>query len=166
MLQILGEALTKIPNSTLIVIAMALGVNILYAVGRRLLTNVEQMKRMQAELREYQKELREAIMSKNKAKEEKLMKKKPQTDKLQAKVAADNLKVTFLFFVPLMLLWWLVNSIIGPGTVAISPIPIPIPLGANFGPIGPELNLFWWYMISSFAFSGMITKLLGVSLTD
>jgi len=166
MLQIFGEALTKIPNSTLIVIAMALGVNILYAVGRRLLTNVEQMKRMQAELREYQKELREAIMSKNKAKEEKLMKKKPQMDKLQAKVAADNLKVTFLFFVPLMLLWWLVNSIIGPGTVAISPIPIPIPLGANFGPIGPELNLFWWYMISSFAFSGMITKLLGVSLTD
>jgi uncharacterized membrane protein (DUF106 family) len=164
MLQIFGEALTKIPNSTFIVIAMALGVNILYAIGRRLLTNVEQMKRIQAELREYQKELQEAILTKNKAKEEKLMKKKPQMDKLQAKLASDNLKVTFLFLIPLMLLWWLVNSIIGAGTVAISPIPIPIPLGANFGPIGPELNIFWWYMISSFAFSGMITKLFGLSL--
>jgi len=156
--------LTKIPNSTFIVIAMALGVNILYAIGRRLLTNVEQMKRIQAELREYQKELQEAILTKNKAKEEKLMKKKPQMDKLQAKLASDNLKVTFLFLIPLMLLWWLVNSIIGSGTVAISPIPIPIPVGANFGPIGPELNIFWWYMISSFAFSGMITKLFGLSL--
>jgi uncharacterized membrane protein (DUF106 family) len=164
MLQIFGEALTKIPNSTFIVIAMALGVNILYAIGRRLLTNVEQMKRIQAELREYQKELQEAILTKNKAKEEKLMKKKPQMDKLQAKLASDNLKVTFLFLIPLMLLWWLVNSIIGAGTVAISPVPIPIPLGANFGPIGPELNIFWWYMISSFAFSGMITKLFGLSL--
>ena len=156
--------MTKIPNSTFIVIAMALGVNILYAIGRRLLTNVEQMKRIQAELREYQKELQEAILTKNKAKEEKLMKKKPQMDKLQAKLASDNLKVTFLFLIPLMLLWWLVNSIIGSGTVAISPIPIPIPVGANFGPIGPELNIFWWYMISSFAFSGMITKLFGLSL--
>jgi uncharacterized membrane protein (DUF106 family) len=85
-------------------------------------------------------------------------------DKLQAKLAADNLKVTFLFFIPLLLLWWFVNSVVGPGTVAISPIPIPIPLGANFGPIGPELNLFWWYMISSFAFSGVITKIFGLSL--
>lgn len=166
MLQILGETFTKIPYSTLVVIIMALGVNILYALGRRLLTNVEQMKRIQAEIKEYQKELREAIMTRNKAKEEKLKKKKPQMDKLQAKLATDNLKVTFLFFIPLLLLWWLVNGIVGPDTVAVSPIPIPIPLGADGGPIGPELNLFWWYMISSFAFSGMITKLFGVSLGD
>lgn len=158
--------MAEIPNSTLIVIAMALGVNILFAVGRRLLTNVEQMRRIQAELKEYQKELREAIMSRNKVKEEKLRRKKPQMDKLQVKITVDNLKVTFLFFIPLMLLWWLVDSIVGPGTVAVSPIPIPIPLGANGGPIGPELNLFWWYIISSIAFSGAVTKLFGVGLTD
>lgn len=158
--------MAEIPNSTLIVIAMALGVNILFAVGRRLLTNVEQMRRIQAELKEYQKELREAIMSRNKVKEEKLRRKKPQMDKLQVKITVDNLKVTFLFFIPLMLLWWLVDSIVGPGTVAVSPIPIPIPLGANGGPIGPELNLFWWYIISSIAFSGVVTKLFGVGLTD
>ena len=156
------EAFSKPPNATILIIMMALGVNLLYSVGRRLLTNVERSRRMQAELKAYQKELREAILSKNKAKEERLRKKKKQMNEIQMKVTMENLRVTALFLVPLMVLWWIMQQVVGEGIVALSPIPINLLILA----IPPELNLFWWYMISSFAFSGVISRAFGVGLTD
>lgn len=156
------EALSKPPTATLVIVAMALGVNLLYAVGRRLLTDVERSKRMQAELRAYHKELREAVLKRDKAKEERLKKKKRQMDEMQMKLTFENLKVTGLFIIPLMALWWIMQGIVGGGVVALSPIPINLLLFV----IPPELNFFWWYIISSFAFSGVITRALGVGLTD
>lgn len=142
---------------------MSVGVNLLFAVGRRRLTDVEKTKRSQAELKEFNRELREALRSKNKSKEEKLLKRKKQMDGLQAKLMMDNFKVSILFFIPLIGLWWLVSGIVGYDVeVARSPIVIDL----LFIRIGPQLNLFWWYMITSFAFSGIITKATGTSLTD
>ncbi len=156
--------LTAIPNSTLLVVAMALGVSVLFSVGRRYLTDVKWTKRAQTELKDYNKELREAIKNRNKPKEEKMLKKKRQMDAMQAKLMMSNMKVSLLFMVPLMALWWLVSGIVGYEThVAVSPIPMYLPV---IGAVGPELNLFWWYMIASFAMSGIVTKATGTSLSD
>lgn len=165
-LGILGDTFTIMPVSTLVVIIMALTVNIIYSAGRRLLTDVEYNRRVQAEMKQFHKDLRDAVKIGDKAKEGKLRKRKPQMDKLQAKMTFSNMKVTFLFFIPLMGLWWLVREIVGPGFVAVTPIPINI-LILTIGPLelGGGLDIFWWYMICSFALSGIITKLFGVSLT-
>ena len=159
------EAFSKPPNATFLIIMMALGVNLLYSVGRRLLTDVERSKRIQAELKAYQKELRDALLKRDRAKEERLKKKKKQMDQLQAKVSMENLRVTALFFVPLMVLWWVVSGIVG-GENLIALSPIPITLIPDYFVIGPNLNFFWWYMISSFALSGVISRAFGVGLTD
>ena len=161
MIQSLIIDFTKPPNATFLVVLMAVGVSLLYSVGRRFLTNVERSKRIQTELRAYQKELREAIMTKDKAKEEKLKKRKKQMDEMQMKISFENLRVTALFFVPLLVLWWLVQQIVGSGVVALSPIPINLLVFT----IPPQMPIFWWYMISSFAFSGIISRAFGVSLT-
>jgi len=144
---------------------MALGVNLLYSVGRRLLTDVERSKRIQAELRAYQKELRDTILKRDKVKEEKLRKKKKHMDQLQMKVTMENLRVMLLFFIPLMALWWLVSGIVG-GESVVALSPIPITLIPDYFVIGPNLNFFWWYMIASFALSGVISRAFGVGLTD
>ncbi|MBI2184820.1 MAG: DUF106 domain-containing protein [Thaumarchaeota archaeon] len=162
MLQILGD-ISTIPTSTLIVILMAAGVNLLFAVGRRFLTNVEWSKRAQAELREFNKELRQSLKAKDKSKEDKMMKKKKQMDAMQAKLMMENTRVTFLFFLPMIGLWWLMSGIIGANAVvAMSPIPFDL----IFIKIDPHLNFFWWYFICSLALSGVITKATGTSLTD
>lgn len=162
MLQILGD-LTVIPNSTLVVILMSTGVNLLFAVGRRFLTNIARSKRAQAELKAFNKELRGAMKSQDKSKQEKLMKKKKQMDGMQAKLMMENMRVTFLFFLPLIGLWWIMSGIIGYDTVvAISPIPFDL----VFFRVDPHLNFFWWYFICSIALSGVITKATGTSLTD
>ena len=150
------------PGATLLIITMAVGVNVLFSAGRRFLTNVKKSKRVQAEVKAFQKEWREALMKKDKQKKERLSKKKKSMDEAQSKLMMENLRVTFLFMVPLLLLWWLVGGAVGDGLVAKSPIPLNLP----FFPIGTDLGFWWWYMIASFAFSGVITKVFGVSLTD
>lgn len=159
----LGDV-TAIPTSTFIVTLLAVGVNLLFGLGRRFLTNVKETRRIQAELRAYQKELRQAVMSKNKTKQEKLKKKKPQMDRLQAKMMTENLRLMLMFFIPLIGVWWLIPGWVGgyEQTVAVSPIPFNLLVIY----IQPQLNFFWWYIISSFALSGIITKALGVSITD
>ena len=156
------QGLSSLPIATFIVTGMAIGVSILFAVGRRLLTNVEKTKRIQAEIKAFHSELRQAVLSKNAKQEEKLRRKEKQIREMQAKVSMESLKVSGLFMIPLLIVWWGISGLIGTETVvAISPVPIPI----IFLTIEPGLTLWWWYIISSFAFSGIITKAFGVSMS-
>ena len=148
------------PLSTAIVVMLSIGVNIMYGAGRKYLTDIEKTKRVTRELKVFNKEFREAVTNKNKSKEEKMMKKKKQMDQLQAKIMMDNMKVTGLFLIPLMAAYYGVGGIIGSGFLAISPVQIPL----IFFTLGPQLDFFQWYIISSLALSGMITKALGAGM--
>lgn len=149
------------PFQTFLVMGVALSVNVISSLARRFLTDVERTRRVMAEVKKFQREWREAVLKRDKAKEEKLRRKKKQMDQLQAKVQMDNLKVSFLFLIPFMALYWGVSAIVGFDTIVAV---MPIPLNLGFIRIGPELNLFWWYLITSFAFSSAIIKAFGVSL--
>ncbi|MEM4311423.1 MAG: EMC3/TMCO1 family protein [Nitrososphaerales archaeon] len=152
---------TKPPTSTILVILMALSVNLVSGLARKYLTNVERLRRMNIELKAWRDELRQAISSRDKAKIEKLKKKEKVMAQVQGSLMWENLKPTIFFIIPFFLLWYLMSSLIGLETiVALSPIPIPL----IFFTIGPELNLWWWYLIVSFAFSSLIVKLLKVDI--
>jgi uncharacterized membrane protein (DUF106 family) len=152
---------TVLPTSTIVVTGAALGVNLLFSLGRRLLTDVKRSRQVRLEVQQYRSELRQAIMKKDKAKEEKLRKKDKQMREMEMKSSFENLKVTMLFMLPLLGLWYLLSSIVGLNSiVAISPIPLPLLVVE----IPKEMSMWWWYLISSFAFSSTISKALGVGL--
>jgi len=130
-------------------------------LGRRFLTDVKRSRQVRLEVQQYRSELREAIMRKDKAKEEKLRKKEKQIREMEMRSSLENLKVSMLFALPLLGLWYLLSSIIGLNSVvAHSPIPIPL----LFIEIPAKMTLWWWYLISSFAFSSVVSKALGVSM--
>ena len=161
MIDLLMLDLTVRPISTLIVVCMALGVNVLFSGGRRLLTDVTRAKRWRTEIKEHQTQMRKAMLEKDKTKTEKMKKKDKKIKEMQMKMSMESLKVSFLFFIPLMLLWWLISGLLGPDAiVAMSPIQLPLIVFT----VGPDLNFWWFYIISSFALSGIITKLFGVGL--
>jgi len=152
---------SKPPLSTLLVILMALTVNIVSALARRYLTNVERLRRMNLELKAWREELREAMLSRDKTKIEKLKKKEKVMNQIQSAMLWENLKPSIFFMIPFFLLWYLMSHLIGLETIiALSPIPIPL----IFFQIGPPLNLWWWYLICSLAFSSTIIKLLKVDI--
>ena len=147
-------------EQTLLVVLEALGVNCLYAVGRRKFTDIEKMRRYNNEMKAFRSEMSAAQKAGDKPKIEKLKKKQLQMQKMQAEMSMDNLKPTLLFMLPLLGVYYLVSSFIKNATLVISPIPIQL---FNYGP-PIEVPFFWWYMICSFTFSGMITRLFGLSL--
>ncbi|GBC74991.1 hypothetical protein HRbin06_00300 [archaeon HR06] len=152
---------SKPPLSTFLVIIMALTVNIVSALARRYLTNIDRLRRMNMELKAWREELREAMLSRDKAKIEKLKKKEKVMNQIQSAMLWENLKPSIFFIIPFFLLWYFMSHLIGLETIiALSPIPIPL----IFFQIGPPLNLWWWYLICSLAFSSTIIKLMKVDI--
>ena len=163
-LQILAPVTISL-EQTLLVILEALGVNCLYAVGRRKFTDIEKMRRYNAEMKAFRTEMSAAQKAGDKQKVDKLKKKQVQMQKMQAEISMDNMKPTLLFMLPLLGVYYLVSGFIKNATLVISPIPVgpfhigPWSLGWNL-----EVPFFWWYMICSFTFSGILTRLFGLAM--
>jgi uncharacterized membrane protein (DUF106 family) len=166
-----------------LVVLMAIGVNLLYAVGRRKLTDVEKMRRYNLELKAFRGEMTQAMREGDKQKQEKLKKKQQQMNKMQMEMSKEQLKPTLLFMIPLWGVYFLMNSYIGGSLLAVLPIFIPYITCANKSPTGqalstvafhcystaalvsaiPWIPFFWWYMVCSFTFSTLINRLFGLT---
>jgi uncharacterized membrane protein (DUF106 family) len=138
-------------------------------VATRLLVDLKRERRMRAEVAAFDKELKEATASKDKEKQEKLKKKKPQMDQMRLKASSGRFKVVLVTWLPFIAVYYLMGdfvsgckfpSICVSGVVAYSPIPIPFIVAAN-----GSMVLIWWYFLSSLSFSTLMTKLLGTSQT-
>jgi uncharacterized membrane protein (DUF106 family) len=153
----------SIPESTFIVTLTALGLATLSNVAVRLLVDLKKERRLRREVTAFDKELREAVTKKDKAKEEKLKKVKPQYDKMRLTMSTGRLKATVVTYIPFLVVYYLMADVVIGGIstqVALSPIPIPY-LVSSTG----SMALFWWYSLSSFSFSFVLQKLLGTSIT-
>ncbi|MCX8188888.1 MAG: EMC3/TMCO1 family protein [Nitrososphaeria archaeon] len=150
-------AWNQIPYSTILIIMTSIGLNLVSQIAVRFLVNIEEARRVAREAKAFRKELLDAIKSGDKAKEEKLRKKEKSIQQMELKVSNQRLKATFIFIIPFWLVYIFISSLIGLNTtVAVSPISLPF--------IGYNLQLFWWYLITSFAFATIITKLVGTSI--
>jgi uncharacterized membrane protein (DUF106 family) len=157
-----------------LVVLMAIGVNLLYAVGRRKLTDVEKMRRYNFEMKAFRSEMTQAMRDGDKQKQEKLKKKQQQMNKMQMEMSKEQLKPTLLFMIPLWGIYFLMSSYIGGGLLAVLPIFIPyIACSASslthcisstsFSASIPWIPFFWWYMVCSFTFSTLINRLFGLT---
>ncbi len=154
-----------IPESTFIVLITSLGLSLLTNLITRRFVDLKKERRMKVEINQHNKELREAVKSKDKAKEDKLRKKDLQMRQMQAKVSTSRLKVTGITFIPLLAVYYFMANVLGGFNVivAYSPVPIPYIITQFSAAGGGPVTLFWWYFLSSFTFSGLLTKLLGTS---
>tara|TARA_B100001964_G_C14086243_1_gene532658 strand:+ start:454 stop:969 length:516 start_codon:yes stop_codon:yes gene_type:complete len=163
-----ASTLYQPPIATLLIAGLAIMVNLISSLVRKRFTDIEKTKRVQKEVREFNAELRKAMMSKDKEKEVKLKKKQKKMNEMQMKMMTQNLKTSMYFMLPFFGVWWILIGAFGYETImAYSPIAIPL-LTSNpsLGIIyGVNLNFFWWYFISSISFNGVITKITGTGMT-
>ena len=150
------------PTSTVLVTLTALSLNLITQLVTKRMVDLNAERRMRAEVNAFNKEKREATMAKDKAKLDKLKKRELAVQQEQMKVQKDRFKVTGITFVPLIAVYYLMATFLGGYGVIVAYAPIPIPYfsGATLVPSIFQVSLFWWYFLSSFAFSSILGKLL------
>ena len=157
------------PIATLIIAGLAMFVNLASSLVRKRFTDIEKTKRIQKEVREFNTELRKAMMNKDKEKETKLKKKQKKMNEMQMKMMTQNLRTSMYFMLPFFGVWWILIGAFGYESImAYSPIALPLLTSSpSLGIIyNVELNFFWWYFISSISFNGIISKITGTGMTD
>jgi uncharacterized membrane protein (DUF106 family) len=150
------------PFSTVVVTLTSVMLGLVTQLVTRRVVDIDKERKMRAEVNAFNKEKREATLAKDKVKLEKLKKRELQVRQEQAKVSTARLKVTGITFVPLLVVYYLMATFLGGYGVIVAYTPIPIPVIAAPTPAAGifEVSLFWWYFLSSFAFSTMLSRLL------
>jgi uncharacterized membrane protein (DUF106 family) len=150
------------PYSTVVVTLTSLSLGLATQLVTRRVVDLNKERKMRAEVNAFNKEKREATLAKDKVKLDKLKKRELQVRQEQAKVSTARLKVTAITFVPLLVVYYLMATFLGGYGVIVAFTPVPIPIIAAPTLVAGvfEVSLFWWYFLSSFTFSTMLSRLL------
>jgi uncharacterized membrane protein (DUF106 family) len=168
--------------SAMIVSALiSIGLNYAFAMLRKKTTDMGKMTKVMKETNEWRKQYTEAIRKQDKVRVEELKKKQAYVNKMTMEMQQQQMRPMLIYMMPSFLLWIFVFPSIFGATVALSPIHFPWitcsdenvrldqqvdnngqPRGACSVP--GEVFLWGWFLITSFAFSGIISKITGTSM--
>lgn len=168
--------------SAMIVSALiAIGMNYAFAIIRKKTTDVGKMAKVMKETNEWRKQYTEAIRKQDKVRVEELKKKQAYVNKMTMEMQQQQMRPMLIYMMPSFLIWIFVFPSIFGATTAVSPIHIPWimcseenvkvdqqvdesgqPKGACS--VKGEVFLWGWFLITSFAFSGIISKITGTSM--
>lgn len=139
------------PGATISLTIISLAISLTFSLANRLLVNQKQLMEWRREFTKWSSKLSEAKRTGNKKLLAKLKRKEPQMLKLQSKMTFQSLKVSFLFMIPLLILWQVLYMIFPSPQIAFLP---------GFG----WLNVYWWYFLSYSFFSFVFTRLLNPAM--
>jgi uncharacterized membrane protein (DUF106 family) len=175
-------------TATIVALLISVGMNFAFAMLRKKTTDIEKMNRVMKETNEWRKQYTDAIKKQDKPRIEELKKRQAYVNKMALEMQQQQMRPMFIYMIPSFLIWIFLFPTIFGGTVALSPIYIPFimcsdsnvqndtqpTLDANGQPVknpdngsvvpkGPcqlpgQVYLWGWFLISSFAFSGIISK--------
>lgn len=168
--------------SAMIVSALiSIGMNYAFALLRKKTTDIGKMSKVMKETNEWRKQYTEAIKKQDKPRIEELKKKQAYVNKMTMEMQQQQMRPMLIYMMPSFLLWIFVFPSIFGATTAVSPIHIPWimcseenvnidqqvdktgqPKGACSVP--GEVFLWGWFLITSFSFSGIISKITGTSM--
>lgn len=168
--------------SAMIVSALiAIGMNYAFALLRKRTTDMGKMTKVMKETSEWRKQYTDAIRKQDKVRVEELKKKQAYVNKMTMEMQQQQMRPMLIYMMPSFLIWIFVFPSIFGATTALSPIHIPFimcseenvkldqqvdksgqPKGACSVP--GEVFLWGWFLITSFAFTGIISKITGTSM--
>jgi uncharacterized membrane protein (DUF106 family) len=149
---------------------------------RKKTTDVEKMNKVMKETNEWRRQYTAAIKKQDKARIEELKKKQAYVNKMAMEMQQQQMRPMLIYMMPSFMLWIFVFPAIFGATVAVSPIHIPwitcsdqnVQKGSqhheNVDPrissckVPGEVFLWGWFLITSFAFSGIISKATGTAM--
>src|ERR671914_1569861 len=160
---------------------IAIGMNYAFALLRKKDTDIEKMNKVMKETSEWRRQYTDAIKKQDKARVAELKKKQAYVNKMTMEMQQQQMRPMLIYMIPSFMLWIFVFPAIFGQTVAISPIEIPWimctsenvhidnQIDNNGEPKGPctvpgEVYLWGWFLITNFAFSGIVSKITKTSM--
>ena len=150
------ELITVTPYSTLFILSLSSFISFITSLTNRLLTNREQMKAWNQEIAAWRADSIKAKRTGDKKLKSKIDRQQKHIMQIQSKMTWQSMKTTFVWIIPLMLLWVVFLT----------------PTYANAGPVAylPGIDevwgipFFYWYLLCSFTAGTLINRALGLSL--
>jgi uncharacterized membrane protein (DUF106 family) len=160
------SVLQEIPFSTLFLLGLAVIISFMTSLTNRLLTDPEKSKAWRREVSEWTKEFQEARREGDKKKLDKVMKRQKEILQLQSKMMWQSMKVTLIFFVPLIIIWSILGGFYTVHT-ATATRAIDIAYLPGVGPVLHILffsfaSLIWWYLVCSMLFGTVFSHVFGI----
>jgi uncharacterized membrane protein (DUF106 family) len=155
--------------------------NFAFALLRKKTTDIEKMNKVMKETNEWRKQYTDAIKKQDKVRVAELKKKQAYVNKMAMEMQQQQMRPMLIYMAPSFMVWIFVFPAIFGQTVALSPIEIPwimcneqnvetdTQIDENGEPKGScsisgEVYLWGWFLITSFAFSGIISKITRTSM--
>ena len=153
--------ITVIPLATLVIMLVAVTVSFLnMGINRLLITRIcgwEEYKVMRKETSEYQSQLMQAMRANDTKRVEKLKRKEQQIRNMQNKMMKPQM-ILLPISMSYIVIWWLfLIPTFGSDAVAVLPGLAPGALMAT------GLPVIYWYMICSFFFGTLASRVIGVT---
>src|SRR3954447_7190204 len=168
-------------SAAIVASLISIGLNFAMAMLRKKTTDIGKMNKVMKETNEWRKEYTNAIKKHDKTRIEELKKKQAYVNKMTMEMQQQQMRPMLIYMMPSFMLWIFVFPAIFGGTTALSPIHIPWVMcsdqnvhtdtqldnnGNHKGPctVPGEVYLFGWFLITNFAFSGIISKVTKTSM--
>ena len=148
----------EIPSSTFMTIGVAAVMALISSTAAKLLVDYDMVRSTMKEVQAWQKELNAAKKAKDEQTVSKLMKKSQAMMKQQSRASMEQMKVTAVTFVPFLIIWYLLNAVMGPQPVAYAPFPLPL--------MGSSLRFFYWYLLCSFSVNLPLMRIFGIGIRE
>ena len=163
-------------TAMIVVALISIGMNFAMAMLRKRTTDIGKMNRVTKETNEWRKQYTDAIKKKDKARIEELRKRQAYVNKMSMEMQQQQMRPMLIYMLPSFMLWIFVFPTVFGATTALSPIHIPFIMcgdenvktdsqllrnGEHKGSclIPGQVFLWGWFLITSFAFSGIISKI-------
>lgn len=168
-------------TAMIVAAVISIGMNFAFALLRKKTTDIEKMNKVMKETNEWRKQYTDAIKKQDKVRVAELKKKQAYVNKMAMEMQQQQMRPMLIYMAPSFMVWIFVFPAIFGQTVALSPIEIPwimcnqqnvetdTQTDENGEPKGScsvsgEVFLWGWFLITSFAFSGIISKITHTSM--
>lgn len=142
------------PGATIAILLLGIGLTFLTSMANKLLTNRKQINAWRREVSAWNAEFKKARKNDDKKLLAKVQRQKSRIMKIQSKMAWQSMKVSLIFFVPILLLWQFLIGFYGPAVLAHLPW---------FGGM-LQLRIVWWYPLCSLTSGIIFSRLFGLGM--
>jgi len=158
------ELIKTPPASTIFILFLSMLLSLITSLANRFLINQDELRASRKEVANWTSEFRKATRSGDKKLLAKLKRQQPRILQLQKKMSWQSMKVSFIFMIPFLLLWYLFLFPLYSGVPAVAYIPGIPGFWEGSVPGRADLPLFLWYLFCSFLFGTLWSRVLGLAV--